>query len=123
MNITFENILYIVVIILGFILGFYVVNVWLYLKKEHDIKKKVIGNSIALSKLKGELTKLHSSPEAVTGSMPDFSNMTLEEAAEMLGIEPKQLNNPLIRPLAEKIFANLKAKTQNPEQEDVNTGY
>ena len=42
----------------------------------------------------------------------DLSNMSLEEAAESIGIDPEQLNNPLIRPMAEKIFQGIREKAK-----------
>jgi len=42
----------------------------------------------------------------------DLSNMTLEQAAESIGIDPEQLNNPLFRPMAEKVFEQIKAKAK-----------
>jgi len=117
-----------IVICLSFGVAFTIIRMWYQLKKDLSIKKGVTYNKIELGKLKKqvrELTEGETFQElpAESSGIPNLSNMTIEQAAESLGIPPDQLNNPLIRPLAEKIFNQIKAKqSQNPE-EDINTGY
>ena len=50
-------------------------------------------------------------------------DMTLDQVGEMLGIDPKELNNPIIRPLLEKIFDKFKSGEINPEQQQEQIGY
>jgi len=37
----------------------------------------------------------------------DITGMTFEQAAESFGLEPKDYNNPIIRPMLEKMYANM----------------
>jgi hypothetical protein len=126
-----DTILFYLTTIIGLVLvavfGFMGLRMWFSLRQDEELKKTVVGNKIALSKIKGKLNKI------MDGELPagneqtlglDLNNLTLEGAAEMIGIDPKELNNPIIRPLAEKIFNNLKNRNVNVENPpDENVGY
>jgi len=130
-----ENIILYLIIILVIIVvssfGFMLLKMYWNLRNNEDMLRKVRGNIITIAKLKKELRELKQGDyEAETtnhelGAMPDLSNLTLEQAVEYLGIDAKQLNNPIIRPLAEKIFNQLKERQQagKENEQDLNTGY
>ena len=77
-------------------------------KVQKDLKAQLVQSSNDLRDMEAEETKLQLNDL----SSLDLSNMTLEEAAESIGIDAEQLNNPLIRPMAEKIFEQIKAKAK-----------
>ena len=118
------------VILLLAIFGFTALKMYYQFKTREDLISKVKGNAIMLSKLKGDVKRIKEEgleAEVVdlnTGNPLnlDFTNLTLEQAAETLGLDQKQLNNPIIRPIAEKIFNQIKNKQQQPE-EPQDTGY
>ena len=56
-------------------------------------------------------------PSNVADLLGGVGDMTLEQAAESIGIDAEQLNNPIIRPIAEKLFAQIKAKAGNEKKE------
>lgn len=103
-----------------------------YFKLREDTKALEISKS-AQSKayqLEKKLKKLEQSEaEAETieqnigipEALANIQNMTLEQAGEYIGIDSKDLNNPLVRPLAEKFFESIKQKMkqQNNNEEDV----
>lgn len=142
----YEVIVYIVIAIgmfLGFTITIIALRMWYNLKQDDKLKTQLsevktmsTGNKIAISKLGGKFkefkegeyeTEEQEQPALDLGSMPDLSSLTLEQAAEFIGIDPKTLKNPIIRPTAEKIFEQLKAKQKQGKPatdfEDINTGY
>jgi hypothetical protein len=106
------------------IFGLTALKMWYNLQKEDWIARKVRGLLTEVSKMKGQIKELSNaevSPETV--NIPDLSNITsLDQAAELFGIDPKDLNNPLIRPMLEKVFERFKSGKIN-ESETENEGY
>lgn len=91
-------------------------------------KSKYKGALTELGKMKSKLNKsmsnIQNAPNTSGGGegVLDFSDMTLEQAMETMGFDPKELNNPIVRPIAEKIFNRLKqGNVQNEATDD--TGY
>jgi hypothetical protein len=129
----YELILYIALftgVIFTFLIIFYAVKH--YFKLKEDTKALEISKS-AQSKayqLEKKIKKLEQEEQELpkTGSIPNLTNidnLTLEQAAEMIGMDPKELNNPLVRPLAEKFFENIKSrmKQKNTSGIDEEDGY
>ena len=112
------------------ILGIVFFSVKHYFKLKEDTKALEISKS-AQSKayqLEKKLKELEEKKTIGTdrsidiNSIGDIQNMTLEQAAEFIGIDPKELNNPLVRPLAEKFLSNIKERMKqgnNPEGGDI----
>jgi len=108
-------------------------RLWFVTHYDANLGNKVKGLSLSFDKLRKEVRAL---PEQFSNDIErvgnkemaadlagfDLSNptldmwsMTLEEAAESIGIDPESLNNPLIRPMAEKIFQGIKDKVKGGE--------
>ena len=84
---------------------------------QDKLQHKVNGLLTEVGKIKTSLKRMGNTTAGSTShptqgtsgtGLPDVANMTLEDAAEMIGIDAKDLNNPIIRPIAEKIFAKIK---------------
>lgn len=108
----------------AFIFSF--MRLWFVTHYDADLGNKVKGLRMSFAKLSKELkaqydqssNDLRETEEEETKMQLsdlaglDLTNMTLEDAAESIGIDPTQLNNPLIRPMAEKIFQQIKEKAK-----------
>lgn len=81
-------------------------RLWYILKQDEKTAKKVTGLIIKVSKLEGIL-KSGGAISPPSRTLPSMQDMSLEDVAESLGLDAKELNNPLVRPLAEKIFKKL----------------
>jgi hypothetical protein len=89
-----------------------------FAKLTKDVKAQYKQSSNDLKEMEVEEAKL----QLDDLSSLDLSNMTLEQAAESIGIDAEQLNSPLIRPMAEKIFQQIKDKAKGGN-ESVKEGY
>jgi len=107
--------LILVVIFLVCIFAMVGLRMWWILHTDAAISRKVNGLSIDMGKVKKALRESLTPAVTQNTSMPDMSSMTLEDAAESIGIDASELNNPLIRPLAEKIFEGIKNKAAGNE--------
>ena len=118
----------------AFVLSF--MRLWFVTHYDANLGNKVKGISLDFAKLRKELrTQLEQSSRDLAAmeqedkqqsldlTNVDLSSMTLEEAAESMGIDPDQLNNPLIRPMAEKVFEQIKAKAKSSGSTDDHVGY
>ena len=117
------NILVAIAMFMAGIFGMAGLRLWFITHQDVNMSKKVNGLSIDMGKLKkalkdgytGVVTQTQGTVELPSG----MENMTLEGFAESLGFDTKELNNPIVRPIAEKIFEQIKAKagdTNNQEQ-------
>lgn len=118
----------------AFVLSF--MRLWFVTNYDANLGNKVKGLSMSFAKLQKNLkaqlaqssndlkdTEVEYAKDQLNDlSSLDLSNMTLEEAAESIGIDPSMLNNPLVRPLAEKIFEGIKAKSKGGD-EPIKEGY
>lgn len=139
---SLELLLAVIVLFVAAALVFTFMRLWFVTNYDANLGNKVKGLSLSFAKLQKELRAqlVQSSNDLremeVTetkqqlGDMAglNLDNMTLEEAAESIGIDPEQLNNPIIRPMAEKIFAGIKDKAKQTEGADADgvgteTGY
>jgi len=88
-------------------------------------KKKYRTAITTISNLNRKIKELSQNIAPANPGLPstlDYKDMSLDQVAEALGIEPGDLNNPLIRPFAEKMFNRLKqGNVKNEQQEE--TGY
>ncbi len=137
-----EDVIFLGIIVIfaasAFVLSF--MRLWFVTNYDANLGNKVKGLGLSFAKLRKELqaqvedssndlkaTEVEYAKDQLNDlSSIDLSNMSLEEAAESIGIDPTMLNNPLVRPLAEKIFEGIKAKAKGGD--DVNgtrteTGY
>jgi len=111
----------IVILVLG-AFGFTVLRMVYTMRQDDKIAARVNGLSIDMGKVKkalkdGYTNVVGQSQENVT--MPvGMENMSIEDAAEMLGFDKKELNNPIFRPIAEKIFEAFKAKAAAQQQDE-----
>lgn len=113
------------------IFGLTALKMWYNLHREAELMTKVRGLQTELGKIK---TKLRQSQENITQvtesaaitaddlGIANIQDMTLEQVAESLGFDATELNNPLVRPMAEKVFARLKAGMAENAGQD-NTGF
>jgi hypothetical protein len=96
------------------IFGLLSLKIWYSLHKDDSIARKVHGLLTEVSKLKGvtkQLSAPQEAPDVPAGVvMPDITNMTLESFIQTMGFDAKELNNPIIKPLAEKMFTQMKTK-------------
>lgn len=100
------------------IFGFYGLRLVLFLKTQDKLARQVHGHITEISKLKGQLKQLSNQEVAAPANITaDLSNLTIEQVAAEFGFE-KELNNPIFRPIAEKIFAQIKDKAAAGEQTD-----
>lgn len=113
----------ILVLILTFVASAFAMTVLrMYIVTHQDVKlgQRVNGLSIDVGKIKKQLRDglqpvVMQNPGNV--EMPaDVSNMSLEDAVEMFGLDAKDLNNPIVRPIAEKILEKIKAKSSQKDQ-------
>ena len=126
---SLELLLAVIVLFVAAALVFTFMRLWFVTNYDANLGNKVKGLSLSFAKLQKELRAqlVQSSNDLremeVTetkqqlGDMAglNLDNMTLEEAAESIGIDPEQLNNPIIRPMAEKIFQGIKDKVKGGE--------
>lgn len=106
----------------GYVLAFLIAFMFFSLKHERQLKSKLNGATIQISKLQSKLNKSNTKADKSNTTNIDVTNMSLDDVAEMLGIDEKELNNPLIRPLIEKMFDRFKqGQLQNVETD--NSGY
>lgn len=85
---------------------------WRSIKINEKYKHKYKGALTELGKARSKLNKSvqaqqGGTAEAAGGGM-DLTGMTLEQAMATFGFDAKELNNPIVRPIAEKIFDRLK---------------
>ena len=90
------------------------------LSQDVNLHKKVNGLSIDMGMVKKALREGYTAVTQQTkGSIDvpgDVLNMSLEDAAEAIGFDKKDLNNPIVRPIAQKIFDGIKAKAAAQDQ-------
>ena len=125
-------ILYLLALTLAGIFSMTALKMWYNLKIEGKLTVKVNGLLTEMGKLKswkrdfmnGEMTMPES--QGTQGAMPDLTNMTMEGAAEMLGLSKKEMSNPILKPIFEKVFNQLKsgqlAQKGNENETDI-VGY
>lgn len=99
---------------------------WYKYKINERYKSKYKGALTELGKMKSKLNKSMNTPrgnvEGMENNVSALSSLTLEELMEQFGFDPKELNNPIVRPIAEKIFNSLQAQnTENSPTDD--SGY
>ena len=99
---------------------------WYKYKINERYKSKYKGALTELGKMKSKLNKSMNTPRGNAKGMENnvsaLSSLTLEELMEQFGFDPKELNNPIVRPIAEKIFNSLQAQnTENSPTDD--SGY
>jgi len=89
-------------------------------QQDVNLSKKVNGLSIDMGKLKKAVRERENTVQSETREvieMPvDIQNMSLNDVAGYLGIEAEVLNNPIVKPMAEKIFNQLKEKAVKSER-------
>lgn len=98
-------------------------KMWYSYKINERYKSKYKGALTELGKLKSKLSKSMTPPIGQDASPDggfDFNSMTLEQAMEAMGFDAKELENPIVRPIAEKIFDRLKqGNTENSPTDDM----
>jgi len=109
-----------IILMLFAIFGMTGLKMWYNMQQDTNLGRKVNGLSIDMGKVKKALR------EGYTTAMPqtagsfevpgDVLNMSLEDAAEAIGFDKKDLNNPIVRPIAQKIFDGIKAKAAAEQQ-------
>lgn len=112
----------IALLIIAAIFGMTGLRMWYIMHQDTKLGQRVNGLSISVGKIQTQL-KAGIAP-AVTqtkGSVDvpvDMLNMTLEDAAESIGFSKAELNNPIVRPIAQKIFDGIKAKAAAEQSQD-----
>lgn len=108
----------------AFVISF--MRLWFVTHYDANLANKVKGLGLSFDKLRKEVraqseqsssnpgphTNIKAEDMANELSGINLDNMSLEEAAESIGIDPEMLNNPLMRPMAEKIFQGIKDKAK-----------
>lgn len=120
------NILVAIAMFMAGIFGMAGLRLWFITHQDVNMSKKVNGLSIDMGKIKKRLNDglmpVQTQPQGnVAGNIEttmDVANMTLEDAAEMLGIDKNELNSPIFRPIAEKIFNSFKEKAITKQDDD-----
>lgn len=113
-----ENfILALVILILAAIFVMTGLKMWYVMHQDMNISKKVNGLSIDMGKIKKALKDGLASvvPQAgITQAGTEIANvtqdLTLDQFIEAMGFDAAELNNPIVRPIAEKMFNQMKAK-------------
>ena len=104
-------------------------RLWFVTNYDADLGNKVKGLRMSFAKLSKDLkaqyeessNDLHNTeardvePDMSIIDLKGLDDMTLEQAAESIGIDPEHLTNPLVRPLAEKIFEGIKKKAKGEQ--------
>lgn len=91
-------------------------RLWFITHQDVNMSKKVNGLCIDVGKIKKQL---RDGSMGVVGQVQQTTisqDMTLDDVAEQLGFDKKELNNPLIRPLAEKLFQKFKSGQLNQDE-------
>ena len=94
---------------------------WYMMRQDMKLGQRVNGLSIEMGKVKKALreglTPATTQTQTDLNVPADMLNMTLEDAAEAIGFDKKELNNPIVRPIAQKIFDGIKAKAAAEQQD------
>lgn len=99
------------------VFGILVLRMWYTLKVNDAIARKVHGLITEVSKLKGAMKHISSSEVLPQLQVPaNIAELSFEEAAKQFGLSEKDINNPIMRPLLEKIYAQLVAEAQGAQQ-------
>lgn len=93
-------------------------RLWFITHQDVNMSKKVNGLCIDMGKVKKAVREGSMGVVGQQQSTTIAPNMTLEDVAEQLGFDKKELNNPLIRPLAEKLFEKFKSGQLNQEESE-----
>jgi len=105
-------------------------RLWFVTHYDAQMGNKVKGLGLDVAKIKKALregtvqTSNESRPNDILPT--DMANMSLDSFVETLGFDAKELNNPIVRPIAEKIFNQIKDKAAGGADADgtrTETGY
>ena len=121
-----ENfILAIVILIMAAIFGMTGLKMWYVMHQDMNLSKKVNGLSIDMGKIKKALKDGLAPvvPQAgITQAGTEIANvtqdLTLDQFIETMGFDKDELNNPIVRPIAQKIFDQMKAKVTVTDGEE-----
>lgn len=96
-------------------------RLWFVTNYDANLGNKVKGLGLNFDKLRKEVRTHYAQSSTIirpdANIQADVSNMTIEDVAEQLGFDKKELNNPLIRPLAEKLFEKFKSGQLNQDEQ------
>lgn len=114
------NLLVAIAMFMAGIFGMAGLRLWFITHQDVNMSKKVNGLSIDMGKikklLKDGLTPVQTQTQGTIELPSGMENMTLEGFADTLGFDMKELNNPLVRPMAEKIFEHIKSKAGETDE-------
>jgi hypothetical protein len=135
-EIEWTYVIYLLIILNSFGFAYLVLKAWVTLKENVQNNATIKGNSVRISQLKRKILDIEgyllegggggtsqeseSNPSAL--SLPD----NLEDALKQWDIDSKMINNPMVKPLAEKIYKQIKDKASSShksEDQDINVGY
>jgi len=111
-----------IILIMAGLFGMTGLRMWYIMHQDTNLGKRVNGLSIDMGKIKKALrdgyTNVTQQTKNAIDVPADMLNMTLEDAAEAIGFSKAELNNPIVRPIAQKIFDGIKAKAADQSQDE-----
>lgn len=100
-------------------------RLWFITHQDVNMSKKVNGLCIDVGKIKKQLRDSPTGVQTQNTSMAeiagDAANMDINQFVEMMGFDPKELDNPIVGPLANKIFKQFQEKGMQGPKEDGST--
>ena len=138
MVIEWIYILYLIIIVNTFGFAYLVLKSWYQLKKDNKAVNKTTSNYMMINKIKRRVDDIESyltegvpqkQPSQTSGgssSSPLVLPNTLDEALKEWEIDSKLVDNPIVKPLAEKIYSQIKERASSHKQDedgDMNIGY
>jgi len=101
-------------VLMGGVFAMAGLRLWFITHQDVNMSKKVNGLCIDVGKIKKQLREGSMNVQTQSASMADLAgdaaNMDIGQFVEMMGFDPKELDNPIVRPLAEKIFKQFQSK-------------
>jgi hypothetical protein len=136
MVIEWTYVIYLLIILNSFGFAYLVLKAWVTLKENVQNNATVKGNTVRINQLKRKILDIEGyllegggggtsqegegNPSAL--SLPD----NLDDALKQWDIDSRMINNPMVKPLAEKIYKQIKDKAGSSlksEDQDIDVGY
>jgi len=117
------NILVAIAMFMAGIFGMAGLRLWFITHQDVNMSKKVNGLSIDMGKVKKALKDgyagVQGEPLKLADVAKDAPNMDVAQFVEMLGFDAKELDNPIVAPLVEKVFKSIQGGMHKTDEKQV----
>lgn len=113
----------IALLVIAAIFGMTGLRMWYIMHQDTKLGQRVNGLSIDMGKIKKALrdgiapaTTQTNITQASTELANTTQDLTLDQFVETMGFDKKELNNPIVRPIAQQMFNAMKAKVSATDE-------